>query len=143
MSKPPIAKSKGAPTDHDKSWLAHAQKEKQEAPKRLEETAKFLVAIVSISLTVFISNRPEGLETWTDKAFSWVAVIWIISVLLSFFVLFPWRYSFNPESAEDIERAYRIISNAKWWLLVLSLAFYLLALGVGSFAFIGTFQFQG
>ncbi len=97
MSHPPTAKSKGAPSDHDKSWLAHAQKEKQEAPKRLEETAKFLVAIVSISLTVFISKRPEGLAAWTDKAFIGVAVIWMISVLLSFFVLFPWRYKFNPE----------------------------------------------
>ena len=140
MPKPPSAKSKGAPTDHDKSWLAHAQKEKQEAPKRLEETAKFLVAIVSISLTVFISNRPEGLETWTDTAFIGVAVIWMISVLLSFFVLFPWRYQFNPESAEDIERAYRKISNTKWLWLVLSLAFYLLGLGIALFAFINGFQ---
>lgn len=136
MSKPPIAQSKGIPTDHDKSWLAHAQKEKQEAPKRLEETAKFLVAIISISLTVFISNRPEGLAAWTDEAVIWAAVIWMISVLLSFFVLFPWRYQFNPESAEDIERAYRKISNAKWLLLVLSVAFYLLALGIAAFAFI-------
>lgn len=137
MSKPPIVESKGAPTDHDKSWLSHAQKEKQEAPKRLEETAKFLVAIVSISLTVFISNRPEGLEAWTGKVFIWVAVIWMISVLLSFFVLFPWRYSFNPESAEDIERAYRKISKVKWRMLLLSLGFYLLALGMATFAFVG------
>jgi len=98
---------------------AQTNAQKQEVPKWLEETAKFLVAIVSVSLTVFISKRPEGLEAWADNSFIWVAVIWIISMLLSFFVLFSWRYNFNPESAEDIERTYCKISNAKWWLLVL------------------------
>ena len=139
MSKLPIAKSKGAPTDHVKSWLSHAQKEKLEAPKRLEETAKFLVAIISISLTIFISDRPEDMEPTTDKTFIWVAIIWMISVLLSFFVLFPWRYKFNPESVEDIERAYRKITNTKRWILMLSLVFYLVALGMAAFAFINGF----
>lgn len=137
MSKPPLSQSKGAPTDTEKSWLAHAQKEKQEAPKRLEDTAKFLVAIVSISLTVFISNRPEDLAAWTDKAFMGAAVIWMVSVLLSFLVLFPWRYRFHPESGADVQRAYRKITNTKWLLLVLSLAFYLLALGI---AVVGFFE---
>ncbi|MEZ4932085.1 MAG: hypothetical protein R2788_08210 [Saprospiraceae bacterium] len=36
MTQPPTAKSALAATAADQSWLAHAQKEKQETPKRLE-----------------------------------------------------------------------------------------------------------
>ncbi|MEZ4957282.1 MAG: hypothetical protein R2825_27235 [Saprospiraceae bacterium] len=135
MTQPPTAKSTGAPTAADQSWLAHAQKEKQETPKRLEDTAQFLVAIISISLTVFISNRPEGLADWTGGCFVWATVFWVVSALLSFFVLFPWRYPFNPDSPADIQRAYGRISNTKRVLLLLSVGCFLLALGMASFAF--------
>ena len=141
MSKQPIAKSKGTPSDTDKSWLAHAQKEKQEAPKRLEDTAKFLVAIISISLTVFIRKRPEGLADWTDGWFVFATVCWVVSALLSFFVLFPWRYSFNPDSPADIQRAYHRISTTKRTLLFLSLGCFLLALGVAAYAFMAGLNF--
>ena len=135
MSKPPIAKSKGTASEADKSWLAYAQKEKQETPKRLEDTAKFLVAIISISLTVFISKRPDVLADWTKTTFMGVALIWMASVLSSFLVMFPWRYKFNPDSAEDIRAAFRKISVVKRGFLFLSVALYLLGLMLGIWAF--------
>lgn len=134
--KTPTAKST-PPTDSDKSWLTHAQKEKQEAPKRLEDIAKFLVGIISISLTFFISKRPEGLEaTMTDKL-AIATIIWFLAMGLSFLVLFPWRYRFDPESPEDIERAYGEITTWKYGFLVLSVAAYAVAMGIVGWVFIG------
>lgn len=136
MKKPPLATSVGEPTDADKSWLAFIEKEKQEAPKRLEDTAKFLAGIISISLTVFITKRPEGLAEWTGKWFVWAAVFWVLSAVASFFVLYPLRYDFAPDSPDDIRRAYRKITVHKQILLFVSLLLFLWALGFASYAFV-------
>ena len=136
MSTPPKAKA-GPPSEAEQSWVKHVQAEIQKEPQRLEETAKFLVGIISISLTIFLSKRPEGLAAWTGAWFVASAVIWMLSALLSFFVLYPWRYRFNEASPDDIRRAYGRITRAKRVLLVLSLGAYFLALGLGCYAFLG------
>jgi len=136
MSNPPLAKSKGTPSEADQSWLAFIEKEKQEAPKRLEETAKFLAGIISISLTVFISKRPEGLADWTGKWLVWAALLWVLSAIASFFVLYPLQYRFTPDSPDDIRRSYGKITRHKRVLLLVSLLLFLAALGMAVVAFV-------
>lgn len=133
MPGPPKAQG-SAPDKSNQSWLEHAQKEIQTEPARLEETAKFLVGIISISLTIFISKQPEGLAAWTKGYFIFSALVWMLATLLSFFVLYPWRYSFNPESPTDIQRAYQRITTTKRVLLTLSIALFLAALGLATYA---------
>lgn len=140
MSKPPPVTNHGVTSDHDKSWLAHAQKEKQEAPKRLEETAKFLVAVISLSLTIFISKRPAELPDWTTESFRGVALIWMVSVLLSFGVLFPWPYSFREDSPEDIQRVTTKIATYKYRVLILSVLLFLGGLGLAVLAFMARLE---
>ena len=135
MKQPPPATSKGVPSAADQSWITHAQKEKQEAPKRLEEVAKFLVGIISISLTVFITKQPEGLGQSAKELLSGATIYWFVSIGLCFFVLFPWRYRFNPDSPTDIQRAFKLITDWKYFLLVFSVVAYLIALGMVGYVF--------
>lgn len=133
MPSPP--KAAGRPPDHaNDPWRQRVQEDIQKAPERLEETAKFLVGIISISLTIFLSDRPEGLAPWTAGWFVAATVWWLLSALLGFFVLFPWRYRFHEDSPEDIQRAYGRITRTKRRLLLGSLACFFVALGVGAYA---------
>ncbi len=136
MSTPPKAPAKQPSSENDQSWKEHVLSDQQKAPERLEDTAKFLVGIISISLTIFISQQPEGLALWTKSWFITATIFWMVSALLSFFVFFPWRYSFHPESIPDIKRAYKNITATKRILLVCSLVAYFVALGVASYAFL-------
>ncbi len=136
MSTPPKASAKKPGADPDQSWKQHVLNDQQKAPERLEDTAKFLVGIISISLTIFISRQPEGLAHWTKGWFIAATLFWMLSALLSFFVFFPWRYSFHPESMPDIKRAYSKITTTKRTLLILSLGVYFVALGIAAYAYL-------
>ncbi len=135
MAKPTNTKGM-PPSEAEESWIKHAQTEIQKEPARLEEVAKFLVGVVSISLTIFISKRPEGLADWTGAWFVTATVLWMLSVLLSFFVLYPLRYRFNEDSPDSIRKAYQKITNHKRMVLVLSLLSFFVALGLAAYAFL-------
>ncbi|MCO6491942.1 MAG: hypothetical protein J5I98_26230 [Phaeodactylibacter sp.] len=57
--------------------------------------------------------------------------------VLSFFVLFPWRYRYNPDSPEDIRRAFARAGRVKRTVLAASAVCYLVALGLGVGAYLG------
>lgn len=132
---PPKATS-SAPSSSDLSWLAHARQDQQKAPERLEETAKYLSGIVSIALTIFISNRPEDWVTGPTGYFVAAALLWMFSVVLSAFVLFPWRYSFVADSPDSIRAAYKRVVQTKRWLLVVSMVAFLVGLGIAVRSFL-------
>ena len=135
MSTPP--KITGTPPSKlDESWRQHLQAEIQRQPERLEETAKFLSGIITISLTIFITNPARALAEWTSSWFTAAAILWMFSAMLSIFVLFPWRYKLNEDSAVDIKRAYAKITKRKRQILVLSLVAFLVALSLAAYAFL-------
>ena len=132
MALPPKAKS-SLPDPEDQSWIEHVQSDIQKAPERVENTAKYLVGIISISLSIFLSNRADKTVGWAHTGLVIAIAFWLLSALLGFFVLYPWRYSFNPDSPKDIRRAYRKITNTKKTLLVLSLVCFMVALVVACY----------
>lgn len=131
----PLQAQSAPPTGEDLNWLTLAREDQRSTPTRLEETAKYLAAIISLSLTIFIDKRPATLQPWTQSVLAVASVLWILSALLSFFVLFPWRYHYTADSPSDIRRAYRKVISVKMTLLAVSVAFYLVALSIGVFAF--------
>lgn len=132
----PLRAQSSAPSDDDQKWLEHYREEQRNTPVRLEETAKYLAGIISISLTIFVDKRPANLQEWTQGTLTVAAVLWMLSALLSFAVLFPWRYRYREDSPADIRRAHRRIVRVKMALLVCSVALFLTALGIGVFAFV-------
>ncbi len=139
MAIPP--KIKGTQSDKsevEKSWELFVTEQKQKEAERLEDTAKFLVGIISISLTLFISNRPETYEAWLGNSFLIATALWMLSAMLCFFVLFPWRYSYRDDSPESIQSAYRKIAKVKRGILILGVIAFLIALGIASYEFVNT-----
>lgn len=135
----PIAqKMKRKVSDTEKSWQEHALKMHQSAPEHLENTAKFLGALVSICFTLLVRVNQEvlgmgtvsGLNNWTFSAI----VLWFFCIVCCLLVFFPINYRYSKDSAQTIQEAHqRIISYKRWFLKVAAALFVvgILALVVG------------
>lgn len=137
MPLPPKPPLQGRPpTEHEISWVNHARTEQQNEPARHEETAKFLAGIISISLAIFIDNRPEDAPAWAQITTTIAALLWMVSALLAFAVLFPRRYRYHADSPDNIEDQWTRIASVKYRLLVASVVFFLIALALGVAVFV-------
>ena len=124
----PLVLTSRATTEAEKAWLAHYAEEQRKTPARLEEVAKYLAGIISISLTIFIDKRPPNLQIWTQGTLTTAAVFWMLSAFLSFIVLFPWWYRYHAQSPDSIEQMHQRLVRVKFILLIASVVFYLVAL---------------
>ncbi|MDY6933811.1 MAG: hypothetical protein SVZ03_06265 [Spirochaetota bacterium] len=130
MDKPKTIKST-KPSPDTRSWIEYTWKEEQDTPNRLEDAAKFLASMISISLTIFLAIGKSSFEvketSWSIKA---AIILWLISLLASFFVLFPWRYRYASESVQSIKAMHRRVVFVKRLLLVISLVLFLASLTI-------------
>lgn len=117
-------------------WQKHLVAEVQKEPERLEGAAKFLVGIISISLTIFITNRPDGLGEWTGTWLSAAMGLWLLAAVFGFLVLFPWRYKYNKDSIVDLKNAHKRIVDTKRMFLLMSVICFLFAMGFGVYVFL-------
>ncbi len=130
MEEPELLKSK-KPAPDTQSWYEYIRKAEQETANRLEDAAKFLATMISVSLTLFLAVGKTGFEKYQDCPSIKVSVIlWIGSLLFSFFVLFPCRYKYVSQSVQSIKDMSRRIVRVKYWLLLASLVLYSGALGI-------------
>lgn len=127
----PLTLSGRPPDEEDKAWRAWLRKNREDAPQRLEEAAKYLSGMISICFTIFLSVHEkvfEGLETaWQVN---WAVPLWLISVLLTLFVLLPLPYGVNADSASSIQRALRRMVRLKYGLLIAAMVFFVVALSM-------------
>ncbi len=123
-------KSSKAPPEV-KHWHEFFLKEKQETPKRIEDAAKHLATMISISLTIFLAIGKSSFEEIEKSLLLKSAVIsWIFSLLLSFFVLFPWPYRYIKDSAKEMREVHEKIVRDKYRILIFSCLLFLYALVV-------------
>lgn len=124
-----VVKSKPVSPEKEK-WYGFQLKEEQETPKRLEDAAKFLASMISISLTIFFSvSGHKGGSKIGNFFWEYVALtLWIISLITSFFVLFPFRYRFSPQSIKTFIESHKKTIQVKRAFLIISLIFFSLAL---------------
>jgi len=135
VDKPERVQGEPAPPD-TKSWYEHIWKTQQETPKRLEEAAKFLSGVISLTLTLFLTVgksafadvRPTG---WARTA----AGLWLLSLMLCLFVIFPWRYRYSDISVDSIKQMHRRIVWVKYTLLAAGVLLFLIALTILVFVF--------
>lgn len=134
MNDSKIIKSEPAAPD-TKSWYEHFWKAEQEIPNRLEDAAKFLATMISISFTLFLVVGKNSFENLHDARLVFSVVLWLLSLLASFLVVFPFRYRYRGESVQSIKAMHRKVVVVKRTVLIISLVCFIVALIIISFVF--------
>lgn len=124
-------------TPEVKSWHEYSLKGRQEVPQRLEEAAKYLSGMISITFTIFLTINKDGFKGIESKWQITTAVgLWICSLILTFFVLFPLRYNYSKDSAASIEQMVDKVIDRKYVFLILSSILFIGALLLLSWAYL-------
>jgi len=136
--KPERLIGESAPAD-TKSWYEHIWKTQQETPARLEEAAKFLSGVISITLTLFLTVGKDSFENVRLKGWAGAAAgMWLLSLVACLFVIFPRRYGYCDISVDDIKRMHRKIIKRKYAILVIGVLLFLIALAILTWLFFDT-----
>ena len=122
-------------TPETKAWRTFILEQEQKTPERLEDVAKALSGMVSVTLAIFLSIGKQEFANSTDNIIATALIIWLVSLLLSFLVVFPFPYRYSKQSAKTFIAAHKKTKRTKCILLVISTLFYLTALGILSVKF--------
>jgi predicted histidine transporter YuiF (NhaC family) len=118
---------KATPASADqKAWHEYRRASQQEEPKRLEEAAKFLAGMVSITFTILLSADKEVLRGQAPLLQAVASLCWLIALLLAFLVLYPKPYRYAQASAQSIEQMHRRVVRWKARVLAAAVVFFLL-----------------
>jgi len=101
-------------------WYEHQQQEQKDTPKRLEEAAKVLVGIISITLAIFLS---DGKNIYVQQAACQVKTalaLWLLSLITAFIVVFPLPYRYTRGSIAAFQQSHQRAITLKYTLLIIS-----------------------
>lgn len=129
-----IAKSA---TPETKAWRTFMLEQEQKTPERLEDVAKAMSGMVSVTLAIFLTIGKQEFEDSPDVTIATALIIWLVSLVLSFLVVFPFPYGYSKQSAKTFINVHKKIVRAKYVLLITSTVLYLMALGILSVKFFG------
>jgi hypothetical protein len=137
-TQPEEVNLKGNPiTPEEQSWLEYSRKSHQEVPQRLEEAAKYLSGMISISFTIFLTVNKDGFKGLENNWKITLAIgLWLSSLIATFIVLFPLRYNYSKDSAESIEKMVSEIITFKYIALTVASVFFIVALCILSWAYL-------
>ena len=108
-----------------KSWFEYSWKLDQEMPNRFEDAAKFLVTIISLTLTIIFTAVDKLKVIVIHPIFLFfVMLFWLVALLFAFLVLFPQKYKFYSQSIESIKNAQAHIVRTKRRRFVISTVLY-------------------
>jgi hypothetical protein len=116
-------------------WYKHMQTTIKETPKRLEEAAKALTGVISITLALFLAIAKDSFEKNPETLVQVAVVLWLVSLLAAFVVIFPKPYGVRKGSTEDYVKAHKRIIRFKYGFLVAAVILFLAALGMLCFRF--------
>ena len=122
-------------TPETKAWRQFMQEQEQKTPERLEDVAKALSGMVSITLAIFLTIGKQAFENSTDATIATALIIWLVSLVLSFLVVFPFPYRYSKQSAKTFISAHKRTKRFKYILLLTSTVLYLIALSILSVKF--------
>jgi len=121
------------PDAEDKYWIKYLQDNKAKEGERLEDAAKFLSGMISISLAIFLKINDQAFAVVAQSCWAVVVVcLWLLSLALSFLVFFPFGYHYNEQSAASIEAFHgKMVRRKRGLLLAATVCFFgaLLVLG--------------
>ncbi len=127
---PKIIAAKKA-SEADQSWIKHQREVQQKTPERIEDAAKFLSGMISISLTIFLKLNPDGFKEMAGSGLLNTAVLlWIASLVFTFLVLFPAPYRYHDSSSASIRRMHKKVVRYKYGMLAAGASLFSAALGM-------------
>ena len=129
MSQPTPHPSKKASPEAQK-WHEHQLEVQQKTPERLEEAAKFLSGMISISLSIFLIGDEKLFQGAASSVVVFASIAWLLSLLAALLVIFPRQYDYHQQSAESIKAMHTKVVRWKYLLLVLSAALFFMAMVV-------------
>ena len=107
------------------SWFEYSWKLQQNVPERLEDAAKFLVVMISLSLTIFSTTL-----TIPSNILTFAFALWLVASFFAFLVLFPRKYRFHSLSVESIKQAHSLIIRSKQRRLLVAAICYFIPFAV-------------
>ena len=122
-------------TPETKAWRTFMLEQEQKTPERLEDVAKALSGMVSVTLAIFLTIGKPEFASNTDNTIATALIIWLVSLLLSFLVVFPFPYRYSKQSAKTFIAAHKRTKRTKYMLLITSTLLYLIALSILSVKF--------
>lgn len=115
----------------EKSWIEYQRTESQGTLKRLEETAKYLSGLSSISLTIILGPDREIFKALHHSGWLKAGIIsWLISILLTLAVVFPFRYGYIGNSYTSIRNMHRKIAKLKFVFLIGGAVLYMVGISI-------------
>ncbi len=124
------------PTPEEESWPAWRRTDEQETPKRLEEAAKFCTGLYGITYAILLGSNAKALQYAPAYTIKVVAVLWLLSLVSAFLVVFPMPYAYRSNSAASIQAMHGRVVRFKYRALLLSAGLYLLALGMLTWVYV-------
>ena len=117
---------KGQPAPPDtKSWFEYSWKLQQGVPERLEDAAKFLAIMISLSLTIISTALGQLKAVVVQPIFIFIGLmLWLAALFFAFMVLFPRKYRFHSMSMESIKRTHASIIRTKQVRLFIAVVLY-------------------
>ena len=136
----PPAPLRGRPaTPGEEAWQAFRLESEQETPKRLEEAAKFLSGMISIAFTIFLTRNEKVFQQAECSGLVSLATwLWLGSLMITFLVIFPFRWQQASPSADHIAQVFRASVRLKYRLLVTGMLLFLAALGLLAWVYAGS-----
>ena len=130
ISKPKQIATQGKMSSPEiESWMTYSWESKQQTPARLEHAAQYLSVMMTVAITFFLGvfGKPE---TFMNAGFliKGVPLLWCMSLVLSFLVLYPKKYPFSSSSAESIKLMTEKIIKWKQWMFFLASVCFILGM---------------
>jgi hypothetical protein len=136
-SKKPTEIRATSASSEDSSWIDFQLKERQSSLQRLEDAAKFLSGLASVSLTIMLSVNKSAFDQFSQSLTLKIGVLsWLISIVLTLGVVLPFRYNYIENSADSIKKMNQIVRRTKYALLTLGALFYLAGICILSWLYL-------
>jgi len=127
MAEIKVIKSKKPPKNAEE-WFFYVRDVERKTPDRLEDAAKFLSAMITISLSIFLAINQSGGDLIITLPVKISLGAWISSLVMAFLVLLPFRFRCISTSVNSIKGMHKRILRTKWILLILSSLLFFAAL---------------
>ncbi len=123
-------------SEEDKSWHEFVRAQQQKEAERVEDAAKYLSGMIGIAFAIFLKTDADAFSHQASSGtVTWAAGLWLLSLCISFFIFFPWKYAYSTHSAESIRQMNRRTVRVKRSLLIASMALFFIALLLLAFVY--------